>query len=51
MKNILAIITLFFLFCFQDLKAQEKKWTLEDCITYAVTNNIWLSNAKGFRQR
>jgi outer membrane protein TolC len=46
MKNILAIITLFSLFCFQDLKAQEKKWTLEDCITYAVTNNITLQRQR-----
>jgi outer membrane protein len=26
----------------QDVAAQEKKWTLEDCISYAVTNNIGL---------
>jgi outer membrane protein len=45
MKNILAIITLFFLFCFQDLNAQ-KKWTLEDCINYAVTNNIGLQRQR-----
>ena len=46
MKNILAIITLFFLFCFHDIKAQEKKWTLEDCINYAVTNNITLQRQR-----
>ncbi len=46
MKNILAIITLFSFFGFHDLKAQEKKWTLEDCITYAVTNNIALQRQR-----
>lgn len=46
MKNILAIVTLISLFCFHDLKAQEKKWTLEDCITYAVTNNISLQRQR-----
>ncbi len=46
MKNILAIITLFFIFCFHELKAQEKKWTLEDCITYAVINNISLQRQR-----
>ncbi len=28
------------------ISAQEKKWTLEDCITYAVTNNITLKRQK-----
>jgi outer membrane protein len=28
--------------CLQRLQAQDKKWTLEDCINYAVTNNLGL---------
>ncbi len=28
------------------LNAQEKKWTLEECITYAVTNNITLQRQR-----
>jgi outer membrane protein len=31
---------LLFLFCFENISAQEKRWTLEDCINYAVTNNL-----------
>ncbi len=30
------------LFCSTGIKAQEKKWTLEDCINYAVANNLGL---------
>ncbi len=42
MKRIFWIAALLFILCFQEISAQEKKWTLEDCITYAVTNNIGL---------
>ena len=35
-------IVAFLLFCFLETRAQEKKWTLEDCINYAITNNISL---------
>lgn len=28
------------------VKAQDKKWTLEDCITYAISNNITLQRQK-----
>lgn len=31
---------------FYRISAQEKKWTLEDCITYAVTNNIGLQRQR-----
>lgn len=31
-----------FLLCSIGIKAQEKKWTLEDCINYAVANNLGL---------
>ncbi len=42
MKKILSILSLFIIFCFQDINAQVKKWTLEDCINYAIANNIGL---------
>ena len=46
MKRILLILTLFLIFCFRDITGQIKKWTLEDCINYAVTNNIGLQRQK-----
>ncbi len=42
MKKILSILSLLIIFFFQEINAQEKKWTLEDCINYAVANNIGL---------
>lgn len=30
----------------KEMAAQEKKWTLEDCISYAVTNNIGLQRQR-----
>jgi outer membrane protein len=45
--NIFRSIILVFLFCFsQETIAQVKKWTLEDCINYAVTNNIGLKRQR-----
>jgi outer membrane protein len=46
MKRIYLILTLFIIFCLQDITAQEKKWTLEDCINYAVSNNIGLQRQR-----
>jgi outer membrane protein len=46
MKKILSILSLLIIFCFQDINAQVKKWTLEDCINYAITNNIGLQRQK-----
>jgi outer membrane protein len=46
MKKILSILSLLIIFCFQDINAQVKKWTLEDCINYAVANNIGLQRQK-----
>jgi outer membrane protein len=46
MKKILSILSLFIIFYSQDINAQTKKWTLEDCINYAVTNNIGLQRQK-----
>jgi outer membrane protein len=46
MKRIYLIISLLIILCFQEICAQEKKWTLEDCISYAVTNNIGLQRQR-----
>jgi outer membrane protein len=46
MKKISLIISLLLVFCFQEISAQVKKWTLEDCINYAVTNNIGLQRQR-----
>jgi outer membrane protein len=46
MKRNKFIITLFMILCFQEMPAQVKKWTLEDCINYAVTNNISLQRQR-----
>ena len=42
MKRIYFAVALFLVLCFTETNAQEKKWTLEDCISYAVSNNISL---------
>jgi outer membrane protein len=46
MKRIYLIISLLLVFCFPEISAQVKKWTLEDCINYAVTNNIGLQRQR-----
>src|SRR5450759_5172202 len=46
MKRIIWIVTLLLFLWFQEISAQTKKWTLEDCINYAVTNNIGLQRQK-----
>ena len=46
MKRIYLIISLLIVLCFEEISAQVKKWTLEDCINYAVTNNIGLQRQK-----
>ncbi|MCX6254455.1 MAG: TolC family protein [Bacteroidia bacterium] len=46
MKRAIWIVTLFLIYYNQEISAQEKKWTLEDCITYAVTNNIGLKRQR-----
>jgi outer membrane protein TolC len=46
MKKIFLILTLLIIFCYRDITAQVKKWTLEDCINYAVTNNIGLQRQR-----
>jgi outer membrane protein len=46
MKRNKFIIILSLTLCFQEISAQVKKWTLEDCVNYAVTNNIGLQRQK-----
>lgn len=46
MKRNILIITLFFIFGCHEISAQGKIWTLEDCISYAVTNNIGLQRQR-----
>jgi len=46
MKRVIWIIALFLIFSSQVISAQENKWTLEDCINYAVTNNIGLQRQR-----
>jgi outer membrane protein len=46
MKRINWIVAVLLIMCFQEVVCQEKKWTLEDCINYAVTNNINLQRQK-----
>ncbi len=46
MKRIYIIISLLSVLFIQAISGQVKKWTLEDCIKYAVTNNIGLQRQK-----
>jgi outer membrane protein TolC len=46
MKRTFWILPLLFIFCLRGINAQQKKWTLEDCITYAVANNIGLQRQR-----
>jgi outer membrane protein len=46
MKRIYLILTLLAVYYFHEASAQEKKWTLEDCIRYAVDNNIGLQRQR-----
>jgi outer membrane protein len=45
MKRTLLIITLISI-CLNEISSQTKKWTLEDCINYAVANNIGLQRQR-----
>jgi outer membrane protein len=42
MKKTIWIAALFLTIWCQKISAQQKEWTLEDCISYAVTNNLGL---------
>lgn len=46
MKKYILIITLVITIGFTRATAQDKKWTLEDCINYAITNNISLQRQR-----
>ncbi|MDO9580176.1 MAG: TolC family protein [Bacteroidales bacterium] len=46
MRKINWILSLLLILSFGEISAQEKKWTLEDCINYAVTNNIGLQRQR-----
>ena len=46
MKKIIWIMTLLMIPGFRELTAQVKKWSLEECVSYAVTNNIGLQRQK-----
>ena len=46
MKRIIWTAILFLISSLQDLSAQSKIWSLEDCINYAVSNNIGLQRQK-----
>ena len=46
MKRNFWISALLLILNFGKTAAQEKKWTLEDCINYAVTNNIGLQRQR-----
>jgi outer membrane protein len=46
MKIIIWIEVLLIMSGFQKISSQVKKWTLEDCINYAVINNIGLQRQK-----
>lgn len=46
MKRLICIIFLLTTLILHKITAQEKKWTLEDCINYAIANNINLQRQK-----
>jgi outer membrane protein len=46
MERVCKIIIALLIICFQELPGQDKRWTLEDCINYAVTNNINLQRQR-----
>ncbi len=45
-RKTLVLILLFVLFIIQPLKGQEKTWSLDDCISYALENNITLKRER-----
>ena len=46
MKRSVLSTTLILVILLSELSAQDKKWTLEDCINYAVDNNIGLQRQR-----
>jgi outer membrane protein len=46
MKRTIWIVLLLKICWFTEISAQQKKWTLDDCINYAIENNIELQRQK-----
>jgi len=46
MKRNILILTLLLITSIQEISSQSKVWSLEDCINYAVTNNIGLQRQR-----
>ena len=46
MKKIIWIMSLLMVLVFTEISGQVKQWTLEDCVNYAVENNIGLQRQK-----
>ncbi len=46
MKRFLFTATIFLIICISNASSQQQKWTLEDCINYAVSNNIGLQRQR-----
>ena len=46
MKIIIKITFFFLLFATISIHAQQKKWTLEECVKYALQNNIQIQKSK-----
>ena len=46
MKKTILIMTLMMIPGLRELSAQVKKWTIQDCINYAIENNIGLKREK-----
>jgi outer membrane protein len=46
MKRLIYIVSLLLIINLPEISGQGKKWTLEECINYAVTNNIGLQRQR-----
>jgi outer membrane protein len=46
MNRTICIAILILSSCFAEISAQQKKWTLEDCINYAIANNTGLQRQR-----
>ncbi|HEY5469568.1 MAG TPA: TolC family protein [Bacteroidales bacterium] len=46
MRRTICIVILLIIFRYSEISAQQKKWTLEDCVNYAVSNNIGLQRQR-----
>jgi outer membrane protein len=46
MRRTIWIVLLIIICRYSEISAQQKKWTLEDCVNYAVSNNIGLQRQR-----